>query len=90
MHSLNSTSCGDSRVMTSLLDDSFIILHINLVTYCGSQNLRIKTDYEKLTITVSKVCTRLLKIRLFYFYIKLAYYDTNYRTEIETETGIIY
>jgi hypothetical protein len=32
-----SISCGDSRVMTFLLDDSFIILHINLVTCCGSQ-----------------------------------------------------
>ena len=53
-------------------------------------DLRVKTDYDKLTITVLKVGTRLLKIRLFYFCIELAYYDTNYRTEIETETEIIY
>ena len=31
-------------------------------------DLKIKTDYEKLTITVSKVGIRLLKIRWFYFY----------------------
>ena len=49
-------------------------------------DLRVKTDYDKLTIIVSKVGTRLLKILLFYFFTELAYYDTNYRTEIETET----
>ena len=53
-------------------------------------DLRVKTDYDKLTITVSNVGTRLLKIRLFYFHIELVYYDTNYRTKIETETEIIY
>ena len=57
-----------------LFDDSFMILHIDLVTCYRFTDLRVKTVHDKLTITVSKLGTRLkiVKNTIFNFYIELA------------------
>ena len=53
------------------------------------------TDLRDKTVTnwqsLFKIRYKIVKnIIGFIFFIELAYYDTNYRTEIETETEIIY